>query len=1546
MSETPEGSRLPEVVDNLVLQLRDTGSRTPLINAPIGKSRSRHVQFSGDANSLFKRLCRPGRAITLPEASSHPLLGHQLDEDVLRKKLLSLFRDARTLEEEQGINCLFLAIGFLIWFESRDSGIPRHAPLLLVPVDLDRNRSENTFDLSPRDQDMEVNVSLRQRLLDDFSCELPDLPPGDEWVPDDYHDAVERAVLTDNDFRIERDVHLLGFYSFLKNRMASDLAEWSASEGAAESLAGKLLLGTGDGSVRNVIGRENLDQRFREPEDLGHIMDADSSQTQIIAEAADGRNLVVQGPPGTGKSQTIANIIASSVLHEKTVLFVAEKKVALDTVYNRLKQAGLGDMCLELHSHKATRKAFYNDLSRTAGLGKPKGCTTEKFEEAKRLRDELNRISDLLHTEDQRSGMTPYWIIGKLSHLAQKRCPAPGFVIEGCDGWNPNEFRERHELVESLAELTRRFGPERDHPWRGVRSHLNVVEKQGLLPRVDRAAKALDRLRTVADESCRRLKAFGLPSTIGEMRPLLETLAALVERPEVLRQWIEAGLFRKHGVPLLDFCREIDESRDLREKLERRVHEDAFDESWIHPLRDIRTHGSSFLRFFIGAYRRSLSRLRSVHKGRLPNSREERLQLLEELVRYGRMRKAIDLRSDLGRELMGDRWHEREQAILAHIPAVDWLRARIDRGMDPDRICEILQSVPADLDPAPILQQWNEALTDRDASWTELSRILELDESIAFPPTGTIDAPLVMLKERLATWRDKSGRLDEWFDLSHAARRISEAGLDPFRRGLAEGTLAHEHACDSLHHVRCTALWDRMTSENPELDGIARTDRTGLVEKYRNIDAQLMRASALMVADRHHRSATGLGTSGQAGLLRGEFTKKSRHLPIRKLLDKAGQAVQRLKPVFLMSPLSISQYLRPGGLRFDLLVIDEASQIKPADAIGALTRAGQYVVVGDQKQLPPTSFFDRQVGSEEEESDEEESLDDLAIDQIRDMESILSLCDARGSARGMLEWHYRSRHPSLIQVSNEEFYEHRLIFPPHPEQTTDNCGLGFEFVDGIYSRGGRRSNKAEAEAIVEHVGVHARENPDMSLGVVALSTAQRDEIENAFETARKKHPDLDAFCNENNEDAFFVKNLENVQGDERDVIIVSVGYARDENNYFSQNFGPINRDGGERRLNVLFTRARWRCLIFSSIRHTDIRADAASGKRGVLAFKKFLKFAETGESDVPLDTGRGMDSPFEEAVARALEQHDYWVAAQVGSAGFRIDLAVHDPGKPGCYLLAIECDGARYHSSSWARERDRLRQAVLESKGWRFHRIWNTDWFYKRESELRKLLEALKDADNEAIEYGEKEASRGIEREKHVPPAEKRSDIYTEVHLNAKAPDYDITNADTETLLQCAMEVIGKEGPVHLRIITDRICDIWNNRNVTQQALDAVYGSLAHGLSSGRIACLEGDRNEFFVTADTRGITRVRDRSRSSDRLVKDPRYLPTSELRSGILQLVRSSIRISTDECIRLTGRGLGFKRTGPKLRQRIEECMNGMVEEGILQRSGTELNLGKTPG
>lgn len=461
-------------------------------------------------------------------------------------------------------------------------------------------------------------------------------------------------------------------------------------------------------------------------------------------------------------------------------------------------------------------------------------------------------------------------------------------------------------------------------------------------------------------------------------------------------------------------------------------------------------------------------------------------------------------------------------------------------------------------------------------------------------------------------------------------------------------------------------------------------------------------------------NSTGLrGTWTGKALLNHEIGKQKRHVAIRDLVRRAGNALQQLKPCFMMSPLSVAQYIAPGTIEFDLVVIDEASQMKPEDALGALSRGKRAVVVGDPKQLPPTSFFERVLDDDEtpdEDVVESESILDLAISQY-------------GKRR--LRWHYRSRHESLIAFSNRHFYDNDLIVFPSPDKAGAEFGVRNHFVGGFYKNS---VNPEEARVVAESVIRFMHESPQLSVGVVAMNRQQRDLINEAMDKLIAGEPVAAQYVAKWDKTLYpyFVKNLESVQGDERDVIIISTVYGPEEaGRPVAQRFGPILGQSGWRRLNVLFTRARNRVELFTSMRPSDIRVDELVSSRGVVALKNYLDYAQTGRLETGATSRRPPDSDFEIAVARMLEAKGFEVEAQVGVSHYYIDLAVRNP-RNGSYLIGIECDGATYHSAKSARDRDRTREEALNELGWSLYRIWSTDWFADPRREFAKLESALR----------------------------------------------------------------------------------------------------------------------------------------------------------------------------------------------------------------------------
>ncbi|RKH44534.1 DUF4011 domain-containing protein [Corallococcus sicarius] len=606
------------------------------------------------------------------------------------------------------------------------------------------------------------------------------------------------------------------------------------------------------------------------------------------------------------------------------------------------------------------------------------------------------------------------------------------------------------------------------------------------------------------------------------------------------------------------------------------------------------------------------------------------------------------------------------------------------------------------------------------------------------------EAPLAATVLRLRSALERSNTLHGWASyLRHrhavARLRIATTFLERIdtRPSLAPRLLV------AFEAVFFRSLAESVLRDQPELDQFSGVAHAARREDFARLDQQLIGQQGPNLAHQlsnrpvpqgmHSQKVAGLT---EVHLIQHELGKKQRHVSIRELVQRAGGALQALMPCFMMGPQSVSQYLPPGHLRFDLVVMDEASQLRPEDALGAIARGSQLVVVGDPEQLPPTSFFAQLERDDDEVAGEAADAEEVRGPSLLDESESILVAAAQRFPMRMLRWHYRSRHPALISFSNREFYNGDLIVFPAPGQHLEGLGLRFERVkDGLYES---NRNEPEARAVVKAVGEHARTRPEQSLLVVTLNSKQRELIDALVLAEEKKDPQLAAFLSKwaKSPFPFDVKNLENVQGDERDAIFVSVTFGWDREKRFRQNFGPINQADGYRRLNVLFTRARCALTVFASFDPAELKVQESS-PRGMRVLQRYLFEAQGTPVAHGVGSGRPPDSDFEVAVAKVLAAHHYEVVPQVGVAGYFIDMAIRHPRQPGRYILGVECDGERYHCSRSARDRDRLRDQVLTNLGWRLHRIWSTDWFKSPTEEAARIVARinalLRDEDAETL---------------------------------------------------------------------------------------------------------------------------------------------------------------------------------------------------------------------
>jgi very-short-patch-repair endonuclease len=820
---------------------------------------------------------------------------------------------------------------------------------------------------------------------------------------------------------------------------------------------------------------------------------------------------------------------------------------------------------------------------------------------------------------------------------------------------------------------------------------------------------------------------------------------------------------------------------------------------------------------------------------------------------------------------------------------------------------------------------------------------LKMNIKEAFGTDSLDQLAIPALLERFKAWQNYSDSLSAWAAFQVRARKAREAGLSAILMRMYEGKIEPDAAVGLFEMAYYEGMLRFAIKEHPELSTFDGREHERIIEEFKALDCKRVQVARSEVLQKHFEAMPRVQTgSGALGILQREMEKKRRNLPIRQLIKHGGSAIQAIKPVFMMSPLSVAQFLEPGVVTFDLLVIDEASQVRPVDALGAIARVNKLVVVGDQMQLPPTRFFSKLL------DDEADDVDDETAFSTGDMESILGLCTAQGVSQRMLRWHYRSRHHSLIAVSNREFYKDHLYVVPSPLGHEEGLGIRFNyFPDGVFDSGGSATNRVEARAVAQAVIDHAQNHPDKTLGVGTFSIKQRQAILDELEQLWRVESDVKDFFTAHTHEAFFVKNLENIQGDERDVIFISVGYGKNQSGYMAMRFGPLSSDGGERRLNVLISRARQRCEVFSSITADDIDLERGRG-RGVAALKTFLQYAQTGILGIASATDREMDSPFEEEVFRALTGLGYQVATQIGIAGFFIDLAIIDPDCPGRYLLGIECDGATYHSSRSARDRDRLRQQVLEDHGWVIHRIWSVDWFQRPNDELRKVVASIEAAKaiwvrrnvscEARVKKPQKMENTVIQRSEVIPPHETSKSIaipYQQASFPIPA-----SQAPHEVPAKFMAAVVDKiveiEGPVHEDEVARRVSELWGFQRTGNRIVNAVQMGLYVATQAGSIT----HGSPFFYKPSQKDVP-IRNRENVMSATLRKPEMLPPTEISAAIQSVVGMHFGMKNDEVISEVSRLFGFKSTSSQLKEVIQTQVKNLIGGGVLVQRDSNLEL-----
>lgn len=1565
-AEGSRSARIRRAIEKARRELIDTSTRSRLLNTPLGSDRAKIVEVVGESadqilDVLVKRrgamsfgAIRPRRgetlALPLPDGDVDPrasqtdsILQTRLEYDRLQTRLRGIETDAKTFESEQGVNVLYLALGFLEWHEQGGDRRVRYAPLILVPVSLERESARSQFKIRYNGEEMGTNLSLQERLRTE-GLALPELEEEEDVRPSSYCQRVTERIAGQSDWLVYPDRIVLGLFSFGRLMMYRDLDVdlWPT---AKDPTANPLIVSLFDEGFRDdpssVVGADEDVDPIVDIAAAGHVVEADSSQSVVIHEIQQGRHLIVQGPPGTGKSQTITNIIASAVRQGKKVLFVAEKMAALNVVRSNLSRVGLGTVCLELHSHKARKKEVLASLRETWEEDRAAQPTIDSLAaDLRKSRDELNDYVKLVHKPLSPSALSPYRVFGRLARLAGKGIAPPDFSIEEARNWKPPGVDERRTIIRRAAAHIERAGLRVQHPWRGV--GLDAILPQDAQRYSSRAAERAAAFRTfVSDGRAIAARVRSGFETWKQAEGLFRLGELLRRAPDLDATAIGHASWKAQRASIPTLIAAGESFARIRKELQRVFQEEA----WKTDVRAVRAtisqHGGTLIRWFRREYREAVHAFRSLCKNDVPSATSERLRLLDLLIESQRSGAFVKENAELGRQAFGSYWKDLG-SDWAHLRAIETWEALVS---DADVPGGWRSSAPA---IAP-LREYAAVITKLEhtgmAAWSSAEQLiaalrLDLKEAYSEPVLSAVRFDEIL--SGFEAWGRNSDRLDEWVEWRAIRSRLCGVGLAEFAARLADDRVGHTAAADVFEYAYLDSVARVAFESCPMLVRFNGTAHEDTIEVFRSLDTQRIKMARQEVLAAHTsgmpRGNAGVGEIGQ---LAHQWNLQRGHLPLRKLIARTGRAMLAIKPVWMMSPMSLAQYVPQGTLTFDLVVMDEASQITPVDALGAIMRASQLVVVGDEKQLPPTSFFDRMANADGAEDDADEPTDELTVNQgISDIESVLGLCAARGMPARMLRWHYRSKHESLIAISNLEFYRHLYIVPA---ASSDDVGLRFWPVNGTYDRGRTRTNAAEAKAVAEAVMAHARRfgrsapYPNgMSLGVAAFSVAQRDRILDELELLRRASPERESFFGNESSEPFFVKNLESIQGDERDVIFISIAYGPDDEGYRTMFFGPVSQSGGERRLNVLMSRARRRCEVFSSIRSADVDL-ARAPSNGARVLKTFLAYAETGKLDRSLLGAQPQGSDFEDDVAQALAAAGFAVEQQVGVNGFFLDLAIKNPERPGSYLIGIECDGASYHSSRSARDRDRIREMTLRDRGWRIHRIWSTDWFRARDRELKRAIAAINEArvTAPAAPAPEREPISEAEVVPAVQPAAspRRNPVYREATFTV-TDSGEPHQMPRDKRVEVLKQIVSLEGPLHSAELARRFA-VLCGKNRTGGRIDAaVQEAIRHGVRQRHFR-LDGD----FVLAPDQEKIGPRDRSSVSSLNLRRPERLPPSEIKNGVMQVVLEHLGVTRDEVADAVAELFGFQRVTEGISSAIEAQLRALLGDGLLRIEGDKV-------
>lgn len=1546
-------------------KLLDMSKSNPLL----GLNRARAAKFkikSPDAFALFQQLAIDSNELRMPlvkkvkKRATNDLFNQDETEEEkevykieegdveveistpidLKRKLRRIYDNSRTTVEERGVVTLYATFGVIHWHD--DALGDSLSPILLVPCEFVYKGPNVALRLKMADEEIQINPAILYYFREKHKIDLSAIQEGfdqKELNQDSLKTLLKdiRRAISEQKWQVAEEVWL-GTFSFESLVLYQDLkllAEEACSNKLIAAFAHAI---KGADESSEALG-EDLDS-LKTPELVPvPTLPVDSSQLKALTYVAMGRHLVVHGPPGTGKSQTISNIIADALGKNKKVLFVSAKMAALNVVYERLKREGLGQFCLEAHGTKAGKMKIIEELKSALESDdyKNTGPLKEELEVLCRTREQLNEYVIALHTFISPLGVSTFRAIGRFAKLQK----APD--IKGTLPWNNVLEVPKEELASCLdafsgvAQMAELFDSRNSHPWRGfTHTDYNIRLQEQIETDLKFLLKSFGDIEALVQ---RIKKLFPIQNFTHEdlaaLTPVLDAISRVTKLPE--NWWSDDELKIKKKKEFFGEATSLAKEHKEKELQYKEFSTLPFSET-VELLSDVDGTFKQWKNRITISYfkwqRKAKKNLKPNIKGGFGNFQNyyQTAKRLSEIEEWFKKKTSLLAEEISENNLKGT---DALEGVVSDCQAALLLREILESRKWKKTI---MTSIDSELSNAAaaivsLLNYHNKEISDA------ASKIDKLWSNGFIGKNLVLQTPVAQFQRRTDEILNNLDKLRDWTLLQRAMKRCEELGLGSFidTKDIKAGYLL------DAFEKRFLRIWvDAAISRTPCLAEFSGLKQQELINKFKILDARIRRLANLHIkvtAAAHSRSAKGarsdLGNGSEIGILRYEMQKKKRVKPLRKLFGEIPHVLQALKPCFLMSPISVSTFLKPGVFHFDLVIFDEASQLPTPEAIPAILRAEQVIVAGDSNQLPPTSFFEASLI--EEGADYEEELYSASL------ESLLDDCVAVEPIfqREPLRWHYRSRDERLINFSNYYFYDNRLITFSSPNTGDNGRGVRLEYIpDGVWDRGKSRTNRKEARRVAQLAIEHFKKSPDKSLGVVALNATQREAIEEALDEERAQHSELEPLFSSSREEPFFIKSLENVQGDERDAMIISIGYGKDRDSALTLNFGPLNMEGGWRRLNVLVTRAKWQVILVTSLRSAELHR-VNPQNRGAVALKNYIEYAER-EGILPPEPSQSTDgetNDFEDSVRAVLTERGYIVDAQVGASIFRIDLAIRDSRDKSRYLIGIECDGATYHSSRVARDRDLLREEILRGMGWKLHRIWSTEWFQNKDMAIKLMLDNVERAMSrdkaESIPATSVVETDFDFKPMPAPQIKKKYQAGTlyKKYSRRHRRETLMRNSNTYRLEEILMDIIDFEGPIHEDVLYERLKEIFGVARIGANITSNIKEALESARYDKKI-----EKKKSFLWRRGKELETFRT---SGDGVRRTLRHTSPQEIGIAILYLVEDQFGMMREQIPQAVARLFEDPRVDPDEADWVREAVDELVDKNLLAVSGNHVNL-----